>query len=105
VSSRSNDQALRDARDTVQGRLGLVSLLLWFAFTFGVAYLLLLAVPNLRAPVVLLLGGLGLIVAALPWLAYRRLVEAELRRKQRPRSPQPPFPDTENAGAGKDSGG
>jgi hypothetical protein len=45
-----------DARDRAQMILGAVSLVIWFA------------PPILRA------GGIALLVAALPWLAYKPLV-------------------------------
>ncbi len=79
--------AARDARARVQARLALASTIIWFVVTFGAAVLLNFGYGT-RAPLVLLLGFTGLLVAALPWLAYRRLVaralrEAEERDRQR----------------------
>lgn len=63
----------REARARVQARLGLASTIIWFVATFGGAVLLNFG-EGTRAPLILLLGSAGLLVAALPWLAYRRLV-------------------------------
>lgn len=76
---------VREARGRVQARLGLVSAAIWFTLVFGAAPLLGFSHAT-RAPLVLLLGFSGLLVAALPWLTYRRLVDAELRRS----APRPP---------------
>ncbi|MDQ3811151.1 MAG: hypothetical protein M3336_12760 [Chloroflexota bacterium] len=63
---------IAEARDRAQLILGAISLLVWFvvAFTLSVSWLL-AGAPQSR---VMLAGGIGLAVAALPWLAYRRLV-------------------------------
>lgn len=81
--------AERDARARVQARLGLASTIIWFVVTFGAAILLSFGYGT-RAPLVLLLGFTGLLVAALPWLAYRRLVARALREAaERDRRRQP----------------
>jgi hypothetical protein len=61
-----------EARDRAQFILGAVSLVIWFgvAFTLGVRWY----VDENTAPPILMAGGIALIVAALPWLSYRRLV-------------------------------
>lgn len=81
---------LRTARETVQARLALASTIIWFAVVFGAAPLLGLGHGS-RAPLILALGFGVLLVAALPWLAYHRLVESELRRSAPGTSP--PAPD------------
>jgi hypothetical protein len=75
----------REARERVQARLALISLIIWFVASFGAAALL---VPRygVRAPLVLAIGFGALLVAALPWLAYSRLVEADLQARRRPPS-------------------
>ena len=80
--ARGPDPA-RVAREKVQARLGLVSAILWAVLAFGAVPLLGLG-PGTRALVILALGFGALLVAALPWLAYRRLVEWEFRRSSRP---------------------
>jgi len=59
------------ARDRAQFILGAVSLVIWFgvAFTLGVRWY----VDENTAPPILMAGGIALLVAALPWLAYRPL--------------------------------
>jgi hypothetical protein len=61
-----------EARDHAQFILGAISLVIWFAvaFTLGVR----LFVDEYTAPPILIAGGIALVVAALPWLAYRWLV-------------------------------
>jgi hypothetical protein len=61
-----------EARERAQTVLGAVSLVIWFAvaFTLGVRWY----VDQYTAPPILLAGAIALIVAALPWLAYRPLV-------------------------------
>jgi hypothetical protein len=60
-----------EARDRAQFILGAVSLVIWFglAFTLGVRWY----VDENTAPPILMAGGIALLVAALPWLAYRPL--------------------------------
>ena len=61
-----------DARDRAQFILGAVSLIVWFvvAFTLGVTWLL----QGATEARVIVAGFIALGVAALPWLAYRPLV-------------------------------
>jgi hypothetical protein len=61
-----------NARDRAQFILGAVSLVIWLAvaFTLGVRWY----VDENTAPPILMAGGIALMVAALPWLAYRPLV-------------------------------
>jgi branched-subunit amino acid ABC-type transport system permease component len=65
-------RTIADARDRAQMMLGAVSLVIWFAvaFTLGVRWY----VDQYTAPPILLAGTVALVVAALPWLAYRPLV-------------------------------
>jgi hypothetical protein len=59
--------------------LGAVSLVIWFVVAFTLAvYWLLAGAPDTR---IILAGVIALAVAAVPWLAYRRLV----RHLARPR--------------------
>lgn len=66
------------AREKAQAMLMAASVIIWAAVTFGLAVPIYLA-TGFR-PVTLIVGFAALGVAALPWLAYRRLVEAALRR-------------------------
>lgn len=61
-----------EARDRAQMILGAVSLVVWFAvaFTLGVRWY----VDENTAQPILMAGGIALMVAALPWLGYSRLV-------------------------------
>jgi hypothetical protein len=60
-----------EARDRAQWILGAISLVIWFAFAFGLA-LLWFTDDNHPQPI-FLAGGIALVIAALPWLAYRPL--------------------------------
>jgi hypothetical protein len=64
-----------EAREFAQMLLGAVSLILWFAVAFGLAIAWQVN-DDTPAPRIMLAGGIGCIVAALPWLGYRRLVAA-----------------------------
>jgi hypothetical protein len=59
--------------------LGAVSLVIWFlvAFALGVRWY----VDEDTAPPILMAGGIALMVAALPWLAYRPLVRRFTKRR------------------------
>jgi hypothetical protein len=62
-----------EARDRAQMILGAISLVIWFVVAFG------LSVPwyiddDTPQPI-LMAGGIALAIAALPWLAYRPLVD------------------------------
>lgn len=79
------DRVRQEAADYVQFRLGLLTTVLWFALSFGVVGALSM-LGTLRAPTLLMIGGLCFAVAALPWLGYSRLVErrlAQLRSQPR----------------------
>ena len=68
----------REARELAQALLGLISLLVWFGLSFGVAIALQLnSTQNSR---IMMVGGVSLLVAALPWLAYRQVVAWARRR-------------------------
>jgi hypothetical protein len=54
--------------------LGLISLVLWFGVAFGLS--IAWQVTDERPQPALMAGGIALIVAALPWLGYGRLVRA-----------------------------
>ena len=73
----------RDAREAVQARLALLTLTLWVILTFSLAVPLQLAGGG-RAPLIIAIGFAALVVAALPWLQYGRLVEERLRRHDQP---------------------
>jgi hypothetical protein len=66
-----------EARDRAQWILGGISLLIWFvvAFALSIAWF----VDEYTAPPILRAGGIALLIAAIPWLAYRPLVR-RLRR-------------------------
>jgi hypothetical protein len=67
-----------EARERVQMVLGLLSLVIWFVVACAVVVAL--DLPRSGRPSQVLLVGLGaLLVAALPWLGYRRLVAARRR--------------------------
>ena len=61
-----------EARDRAQFILGAVSLIIWFvvAFALGVRWF----IDENTAQPILIAGGIALMVAAIPWLAYRPLV-------------------------------
>jgi membrane protein YdbS with pleckstrin-like domain len=67
-----------DARDRAQFLLGAISLVIWFivAFTLGVWWY----VDEDTAQPILMAGGIAFAVAAIPWLAYPRLVRHFERR-------------------------
>lgn len=80
-----------EAREFAQMVLGALSLVLWFAVSFGLAIAWQVN-DDTPAPRIMLAGGIGFIVAALPWLGYRRLVEAARGRAsaERPGGPARP---------------
>jgi hypothetical protein len=61
-----------EAKDKAQFILGAVSLVIWFvvAFTLGVRWF----IDEDTAQPILMAGGIAFMLAALPWLAYPRLV-------------------------------
>jgi hypothetical protein len=63
-----------EAREFAQMVLGAVSLVIWFTVAFGLA--IAMRVTEDRPREIMLAGGVALVLAALPWLGYRRLVEA-----------------------------
>jgi hypothetical protein len=69
----------QDARDYVQLRLGLASLVIWLVVAFGVVAVLGGMGAVMRASFLLPLGALALLPAAAPWLAYERLVRDRVR--------------------------
>ena len=69
----------QDARDYVQLRLGLASLVIWFVVAFGVVAVLGGMGAVMRASFLLPLGALALLPAAAPWLAYERMVRDRVR--------------------------
>jgi hypothetical protein len=64
---------IAEARERAQLILGFVSLLIWFAVAYGLSVPLYMATHTQRS--IIMAGGLALLVAALPWLGYGRLVE------------------------------
>jgi hypothetical protein len=61
-----------EARDRAQFILGAISLVIWFvvAFALGVKWF----IDENTAQPILMAGGIALMVAAIPWLAYKPLV-------------------------------
>jgi hypothetical protein len=68
----SSAQVESEARDRAQVILGAISLVIWFAVAFALAVRW--YVDEYTGRPVLMAGGIALVVAALPWLAYRPLV-------------------------------
>jgi hypothetical protein len=68
-----------EARERAQMILGAISLVIWFivAFTLGTRWF----VDEDTAPPILAAGGIALLIAALPWLAYRPLVRRFKKRR------------------------
>jgi hypothetical protein len=60
-----------EARDRAQWILGAISLVIWLVVAFGLS--IAWFVDEYTAPPILRAGGIALVVAALPWLAYRPL--------------------------------
>jgi membrane protein YdbS with pleckstrin-like domain len=70
---------LDEARDRAQMILGAISLVIWLivAFALGVVWYI-----DEDTPLpILMAGGIALMIAALPWLAYRPLLRRLLRKK------------------------
>ena len=67
-----------EAREFAQMLLGAVSLVIWFAVSFGLA--IVWQVNDDTPRQIMLAGGIGLLAAAVPWLGYPRLV-SRLRRR------------------------
>lgn len=76
------DAITRLAREHVQAILGLISLVLWFILAFGLVVVLDLAHPETQVQI-MMVGGIALVISALPWLAYPALVRRERGRLQR----------------------
>jgi hypothetical protein len=70
----------QDARDAVQLRLGFASLVIWMVVGFGAVGVLSSGGGVIRPVFLLLLGVLAIVPAALPWLAFDRLVRAYVAR-------------------------
>lgn len=68
-----------EARDRAQMILGAVSLVLWFVVAFGLAISWYID-DNTPQPI-FMAGGIALIVAAVPWLAYNALVRRLRKRR------------------------
>ena len=66
--------------------LGAISLIIWFivAFTLGVRWF----IDENTAQPILMAGGVALMVAAVPWLAYRRLVRRLSETAKRENGPR-----------------
>ena len=75
-----------EARERAQLILGAVSLVIWFvvAFTLGVRWF----IDEYTAQPILMAGAIALVIAAIPWLAYRPLVGRLTKRRGTP----PPRP-------------
>jgi membrane protein YdbS with pleckstrin-like domain len=61
-----------EARDRAQMILGAVSLIVWFVVAFGLA--IAWYVDDNTPQPIFMAGGIALMIAAVPWLAYRPLV-------------------------------
>ncbi len=68
-----------ELRDRVQMILGAVSLVTWFGVAFGLAVAWWVD-DNTPQPI-FMAGGIALLVAAVPWLAYGPLVRYFTRRR------------------------
>src|SRR5919204_1558630 len=89
----------REAREFAQMVLGLISLVLWFGVAFGLS--IAWQVTDERPQPALMAGGIALIVAALPWLGYGRLVRAVRTTPDELVKPVRPTPDELVKPAGK----
>ena len=76
----AQERARQQAKEVISGRLWLISAVIWMV---GIAVLYLLVwLPQQVRPSRATLQSLALFIpAALPWLAYPRLVAAEARRR------------------------
>ena len=81
-----------EARERAQMLLGAVSLVIWLGVAFGLA--IAWQVDENHPRQIMLAGGIAVPLAALPWLGYRRLVEALRGRppatRERPADSAPP---------------
>ena len=68
-----------EARDLAQFVLGAISLVVWFLVAFALSYAWF--IDEYSARPILMAGGIAFGVAALPWLAYRRLVRRFTTRR------------------------
>ena len=75
-----------EAREFAQMVLGAVSLVIWFGVAFGLAIAWQVTEDQPRQ--IMLAGGIALVVAALPWLAYRPLVRRAKGAPGRARAPR-----------------
>jgi uncharacterized membrane-anchored protein len=78
VTVERADHSEREAKESVQARLALFSMIIWLSVTLAIVLPLRLNY-GLRPAYVIMIGFAALLVAALPWLAYRRLVRRRLR--------------------------
>ena len=75
-------QAHREAKETVGNRLAFVSAAIWIGGVTGLYLLVFL--PQQMAMAQATLFALGLLLpAAAPWLAYRRLIAAEVDQRRK----------------------
>ncbi len=81
----SDEEAERRARERTEAILGLISLIIWFALAFSLAFLF--GVDEDNPQPTLMAGGLALVVAALPWVSYRWLLSRSRRRYSRLQQP------------------
>jgi membrane protein DedA with SNARE-associated domain len=81
LGSMSGDEAERRARERTEAILGLISLVIWLAVAFSLA--ITLGVDEDHPEPTLMAGGVALVIAAVPWLAYRWLLERSRRRQMR----------------------
>jgi hypothetical protein len=70
-----------EARDRAQMILGAVSLVIWFAVAFGLGVAWFVD-DNTPQPI-FMAGGVALVVATIPWLAYRPLVRRLRKNAER----------------------
>ena len=64
---------IAEARERAQLVLGAVSLVIWFAVAYTLAVAWYLQTNTQRT--IILAGFVALVIAAVPWLGYRRLVQ------------------------------
>jgi hypothetical protein len=70
-----------EARERAQLVLGAVSLVIWFGVAYALAVPLYMSTHTQRS--ILLAGAVALLVAALPWLGYRRLIRHFAERSEK----------------------
>jgi high-affinity Fe2+/Pb2+ permease len=79
IASTRSATITAEARDRAQMILGAVSLVVWFGVAFGLA--IRWYVDDNTPQPIFMAGGIALLVAAMPWLAYGWLVRRLTKRR------------------------